>query len=317
MITIPSYTKVLTLGASYTENALVGDVVVQEKIDGSQFRFGLNRNRDILCGTKGTIIHHPDENKMFKKGSEYIFSIAPLLKKKFLPNTFFFAEYLEKPKHNVLKYERVPKNHIILFDVLLAGRWLNREQIEIIGDILNIDVIPELYRGEIERKRIEKKDGSVKSSAIDFLKRILETTQSCLGEEKIEGVVIKNYNQTILLGGHVFPLFTKYVREEYKERHNTEWKIKSPKGTLELYIKSFKNEARWQKALLHLKETGKLENQPKDIGALIKEVQQDIITEEGENIKKFLYNKFIKDIVRVAVRGLPEWYKNKLLENVK
>lgn len=33
MKSVPGYTKVLTLGSAYTENALVGDVVVQEKVD--------------------------------------------------------------------------------------------------------------------------------------------------------------------------------------------------------------------------------------------------------------------------------------------
>jgi hypothetical protein len=182
---------------------------------------------------------------------------------------------------------------------------------------LEIDLIPELYRGIIERKRIEKSDGTVKSSAIDFLKRIIETTQSYLGKELIEGVVIKNYNQTILLGGNVFPLFTKYVREQYKERHQVEWKTKSPKGALQEYIKGFKSEARWQKAVIHLKEKGELENNPRDIGKLFKQVNLDIIEEESENIKNELYKKFVKDILRYATKGLAEWYKEKLLDNVK
>ena len=121
----------------------------------------------------------------------------------------------------------------------------------------------------------------------------------------------------MLLGGQVFPLFTKYVREEFKERHNTEWKIKSPKGALQEYIDGFKTEARWQKAVLYLKEKNELEGEPRDIGKLVPRVQQDIEEEEMENIKNELYKKFIGDITRTAVRGFAEWYKEKLLENVK
>lgn len=36
-----------------------------------------------------------------------------------------------------------------------------------------------------------------------------------------------------------------------------------------------------------------------------------------ESIKNHLYARFIEEILRVSVRGLPEWYKNKLLENIK
>jgi len=39
MKAIPSYGKILTLGSAMSENALVGKVFVQEKIDGSQFGF--------------------------------------------------------------------------------------------------------------------------------------------------------------------------------------------------------------------------------------------------------------------------------------
>lgn len=317
MITIPSYTKILTLGSSYTENALVGEVIIQEKIDGSQFRFGLNRNKDFLAGTKGTIIHHPEENKMFQLGAEYIYSMQDAIKELFPANTYFYGEYLQKPKHNVLNYAKVPKNNIVLFDVMTEGRWVNKTELENIAKYLNIDVIPELYRGILDRKRIDKGAGGYKSSATDHLKRIIETTDSYLGNEKIEGVVIKNYNQTILLGGNVFPLFTKYVREAFKERHDKEWKVKSPKNSLQKYFESFQSEARWQKAVIHLREKGELENSPRDIGKLICQVKSDIKHEEKENIKNYLYKKFIDEILRRAIRGLPKWYKEKLLEGLK
>lgn len=323
MKSLPHYTKVITLGSNYTENALVGEVIVQEKVDGSQFRFGINEDKELIMGSKGVRIVpiEGDEElltvpKMFKPAVKHILSMKKILSK-FPPDTYFFVETLQKPKHNVLKYGKVPKNHIVLFDVLEQGGWVSRLRLEDTANLLGIDTIPELYRGIIERKRIDTGAGGYKSSATDFIKRIIETTHSFLGEEMIEGVVIKNYKQTIMLGGNVFPLFTKYVREAYKERHNVEWKIKSPKGALQEFIDSFKNEARWTKAIMHAKEKGLLTNSPKDIGLLIKTVQNDIIEEEKENIKKFLYNKFIKDILRVSTRGLPEYYKEKLLENVK
>lgn len=323
MKNLPHYTKVITLGSNYTENALVGEVVVQEKIDGSQLRWGIDEDRELLIGSKGVRIipiEGDDElstvQKMFKPAVKHILKVKTEILK-FPKDTYFFAETLQKPKHNVLNYERVPKNHIVLFDVLSRGRWVTRGELIIIAKGLDIDIIPELYTGEIERKRIDLGNGGYKSSATDFLKRIIETAPSYLGNENVEGVVIKNYSQTIMLGGNVFPLFTKYVRETFKERHDIEWKIKSTKGALQEFIDSFKNEARWQKAIIHLKEKELLTNSPKDIGLLIKTVQNDIVEEEKENIEKFLYNKFIKDILRVSTRGLPEYYKEKLLENIK
>jgi hypothetical protein len=64
----------------------------------------------------------------------------------------------------------------------------------------------------------------------------------------------------------------------------------------------------------HLREKGELENSPRDIGKLMKEIHIDVETEEESEIKKFLYNYFIKDIKRVASNGLPEWWKDQLLK---
>jgi hypothetical protein len=312
MKTIPSYTKILTLGSRYTENALVGEVIIQEKIDGSQFKMGLNDDGKLKIGTKSTIIDHPDENKMFKKGTEYILSIESEIQK-FPIDTYFYCEFLQKPNHNVLKYEKVPLNNIVLFDVLYQGKFVERTQLEDIAGRLSIDVVPELYRGTLKDRAV----GGGYTNPLDFLKRIIETTPSFLGNELIEGVVIKNYTQTILLGGNVFPLFTKYVRESYKERHEVEWKIKKPKASLQEYIQGFKNENRWIKAILHLKECGLITQSPKDIGILIEEVKDDIMKEEEENIKNYLFKTFKEDILRNSIKGLPGWYKERLLENVK
>ena len=81
-------------------------------------------------------------------------------------------------------------------------------------------------------------------------------------------------------------------------------------------MQGFKSEARWQKAIIHLKEKGILENSPKDIGKLILEIQKDIKEEEQEDIKNYLYKFIIKDILRKSTQGFPEWYKEQLLNNL-
>ena len=303
MSKIPSYTKILTLGSAYTDNALVGEVIVQEKIDGSQLRFCINEDRKLVIGSKSTILGHPDENKMFKEAVKYLLSIEDYITVIFPTNTYFYGEYLQRPRHNVLKYHCCPTNHIVLFDVVKEGKYItNREELKKIADLLRVDCIPELYRGDV---------------TVDKIKDLIVNTQSYLGGELIEGVVIKNYSQTICLGNQVYPLFTKYVRPAYKERHNAEWKINNPKESLADYIKGFRNENRWRKAILHLRDKGLLTTSPKDIGMLLKEIQEDILTEETENIKNYLFKTFKDDILRNSIQGFPEWYKEELLKNVK
>lgn len=299
MKAVPSYTKILTLGSSGTENALIGPVVVQEKVDGSQFGFGINEDGEIVMRSKGVALTEDDHADMFSTAVEYILSIKKKLKT-FPKDTYFYSEYLEKPKHNTLVYSQTPKNNLVLFDSMLNGAWVKREDLKLSAKILGIDLIPELYIGKFKKEDVTP-----------HLDRM-----SYLGNTKIEGIVIKNYQQTVLLGGHLFPLFTKYVSEAFKEKNDVEWKTKKPRGGIEEYIKGFTSEARWQKSIIHAKELGKLENSPKDIGMLLKMIQQDIFTEETENIKKYLFNAYKDEISRRAILGFPQWYKKKLLENL-
>jgi len=296
---IPSYTKVLSIGSAYTEEALSGEVVIQEKIDGSQFCFGFNEEGEFLMKSKGAIQTKEAHDKMFAEAVKYV-SEDELIQKVAPKNTYYYCEYLKVVNHNTLKYNRIPQNHLVLFDVLHEGKWATREELEVSAKNLSIDVIPELFRGV---------------ATVDTIKGFLKQ-ESYLGGPILEGVVIKNYNQTILLGGHVFPLFTKYVREEFKEQHKLAWKTKQSKGSIKEYVDAFRNEARFKKAIIHAKEQSLLTHSPKDIGVLLSMIQKDLIEEEEQNIKEHLYKCYKDDILRSSVRGFPEWYKNYLLESL-
>jgi hypothetical protein len=301
MKSVPFYPKVLTLGSSYTENALIGEVILQEKIDGSQFGFGINDEGNFVSRSKNVnFLEGVKIPQMFQGAVDYTKSKLDVIKR-IGKEVYFYCELVNTPKHNTLNYGRVPRNHLMLFDGLVNGKWLDRKKLTEVADMIEIELVPELKRGKIN---------------IEDIKALL-TTVSCLGKEIIEGVVIKNYQQTIMLGGQVFPLFTKYVREEFKEKNALDWKIRSPRLALQDWINGFSNEARWRKAIIHLKEKGKLEQSPRDIGALMKLIQEDIEEEEKEDIKNYLYKVFINDIKRTSIKGFPQWYKDKLLENVK
>lgn len=299
MSRLPSYPKVLNLGSTYTENALIGEVILQEKIDGSQFRWGWNADGDFHVCSKNQEVH-AEAPGMFKEGIEHLMKFYKLWKPKVVKGNFFFGEYLQKPKHNTLKYGQTPRNHIVLFDVIDNGKWQSRTELEGWAKFWDIDPIPEFAVGKM---------------TIEDLMKFLET-DSYLGNEKVEGVVIKNYGQLIEVNGVIRPLFTKYVNQKYRERHGKEYK-KSIKVTLQDWLTAWKDENRWLKALQHLTEEQKIVNEPKDIGALIKEVIRDLDEEETENIKNYLYDTYIRDIRNIATRGIPSWYKELLLKNVK
>jgi tRNA-dihydrouridine synthase len=237
---------------------------------------------------------------MFSKAIEYILSIEDKLP----DNIIFYCEYLKKPKHNTLKYNKTPKNNLVLFGVCdTTDKFISEhDKLKEYAELLDIDLIPLIYKGKI--KKIEK------------VKKMLEK-ESYLGGCKIEGVVVKNYNKQFLLGGQPMPLMAgKYVSEEFKETHRSRWgKEEKTKSRLDVFAESFRTEARWNKAIQHLQENGELENSPKDIGKLLKEIKFDIENEEGEDIKDWLYNEFKSIILKKATTGFPEYYKNELLKN--
>jgi hypothetical protein len=296
---IPSYPKILTLGSVYTERALTGEVVIQEKIDGSQFSFGLNEDNELIMRTHHSQIVFGNVPKMFQSAVDYLLSIENKIKERYSPDTYFYCEYLQKPKHNTLSYDKIPLNHLVLYDILEYNQWGSIDMLALAARILDIDLVPELCRGETNKEQLQ-----------EFL-----NTDSYLGKEKIEGVVIKNYSEHILIGGNVYPLFTKFVQKSFKERNSKEWS--KDKDELKEYLESFNNTARWQKAIIHADELGCLTHTPKDIGMLIKNINQDVIDEEEENIKRYLFKYYWKNISHNCTRGFAEWYKLQLLERIE
>ena len=127
--------------------------------------------------------------------------------------------------------------------------------------------------------------------------------------------MIKNYHENFLIGGKVLPLLSaKYVSEKFKEKHGKDWV--TGKDRLELLLSQYTSEARWHKAIQHFREEGVLTTSPKDIGPLMKEINQDLEVEEKENIKEELWKLFKKDLLRRATKGFPKWYKQKLIEEI-
>ena len=140
------------------------------------------------------------------------------------------------------------------------------------------------------------------------MKGVLETAISRLGGQQIEGLVFKNYHR-FGIDGKV--LMGKHVRESFKEKHQKEFKAQG-KHIIQKIGESLNTEARWLKAIQHLKEQGLLTNSTKDIGLLLKEISTDIFEECGEDIKEQLFKAYWRMISKIATKGFPEWYKEQL-----
>ncbi len=294
---IPSYGKVNAVGHRYNKNVLDGVVQITEKIDGSQFSFGIING--ILCArSRGQQIDLDAPDNLFQKAVDSIKSVEYSL----TPRWIYRGEYLSKPKHNTLAYDRVPDRNIVIFDIEHAPYEYISDYYKMLEEAQHcgFEVVPLLYEGEMH--------------SIEDCLHLLEA-KPLLGGSMIEGMVIKNYNIATEFGTLCM---AKIVAEDFKEKHKVAWKGSNPgnKDIIENLTAIYKTEARWEKAIQHMKESGELLGEPKDIGPLMKAVMQDIYEEESENIKEMLFKWAWKNLSRTLTSGLPEYYKRKLTEEI-
>lgn len=287
-----SYPSIYALGHAALKELFADPVVVQEKVDGSQFSFGLFHD-GYRARSKNQQLTLPNPSNMFTRACDVIQAL-PLQE-----GWTYRAEYLSKPKHNTLAYARVPKNHLIIFDINTGHEeYLSQAAMEDEAARLGLECVPCFVQGMIED--------------LTQFKALLNNT-SVLGDQKIEGVVVKNYAK---FGPDKKALMGKYVSEAFKEIHAREWRRNNPTSgdIIQELIKQHRTPARWQKAVQHIKERGELQQSPADIGPLFKEVHLDIRKECEDDIKQVLYDYAMPKILKGVCAGLPDWYKEELLK---
>lgn len=291
-----AYPSIYGLGHKALDTFFAHPLVVQEKIDGSQFSFGVTLEGTLMARSKGKdlVIEHPEP--MFTEAVATAVRLAPQL----TPGWIYRAEYLRTPKHNTLAYGRIPAQHLMLFDVeiepqaFLPPALLAQEAVQ-----LGLEAVPTRYEG-------------VLASAEQV--RVLMAEESVLGNVAPEGLVLKAYG---VYGSDKKTLMAKYVTEAFKERHQVEWKQSNPsrQDVVQAIVTSLKTEARWRKAIQHLRERGELTGSPKDIGPLLKEIEQDVHEEEAEAIAATLFKHAWPTIRRGVTAGFPQFYKDVLLDD--
>lgn len=292
------YPKILPAVGKYGDYVVGEMVEITEKIDGSQFAFGKDRDGRLHMRSKGCEIDlNVGVQKLFKPAVDHVLSIQDRIP----TGSAFYCETLATERHNTLDYGRVPKNHLALFGYTDFERTVghDHETLQMWAENLDIEAVPLI--------------GNVTLGSLEQLKDYIDQ-ESALGKAKIEGVVVKNYRTPIEFNGQVYPFAAvKYVSEQFKEKHasNPDWTPQ--RDRLEELLESYRTEARWLKAVQHLRDAGQLLGEPKDIGALMKELATDLHAEEAENFKQELFNLNKKNWTARVTRGFPEWYKDQLL----
>lgn len=291
-----SYPSVYALGHKALTELLLDPVLVEEKIDGSLCGFGLYPEHQIADGyrvrSKGAELNLDAPEKMFIKAVQVIRGL-PLHE-----GWMYCAEYLGKAKHNALAYDRTPNNYLIIFDIKTGNEsYLSYDEKAEEATRLGLEVVPRIREGMV-------------TDLTQF--RAWLDTVSCLGGQKVEGLVCKNYSR---FGPDKKVLMGKFVSEAFKEVHAVEWKQANPTqgDVVQLLIGKYRTPTRWAKAVQHLTESGQLEGSPRDIGLLIKEVPGDVLKECETEVRDALFEWAWPKIRRGLATGLAEWYKALLL----
>lgn len=295
-----SYGKVYNVGHRAVRELTNYECYVEEKIDGSQFSFGVF-DGEVRVRSKGREFPIDQPDKLFSGPCAWVAANAHLL----TDGWTYRGEAVNSPKHNILEYSRVPNGNIVLFDIAQGEEdYLNRWLLEEEGARLGLEVVPNLSGGTILFS------GSAERN-IAGLESLL-ATESMLGGAKVEGVVIKPVQP--VFGIDKKRLAAKHVSAEFREvAKQAQPKAAGPSLVDQLHAR-FGTEARWQKAIQHLRESGRLDESPKDIGPLIREIHEDTLGEASDEIAAFLLSHFRKEVASALTLGFPEWYKARLLE---
>jgi hypothetical protein len=298
---INSYSSPFNLGHKALENLWVGTVYVQAKKDGSQFSFSVGTDGVLRARSRGRQLSLDKPDKLFELAVQ---TVVELNNKGLLtPGYTYRSEAICRPKHNTLCYNRIPIGGLILFDVDKGDQdYMLPDELKAEADRLGLECVPLLatYMGKPTLEEVQK----------------LLDTESVLGGTKVEGVVFKNYAQ---FGPDKKILMAKLVSEQFKETNRTDFKQRNPgkNDIIQNIIEMYGTEARYRKAVQHLRESGQLQEAPQDIPNIMHEVQDDILKECGDEIKDMLFSVvWKKDISRGLVKGIPEWWKAQLAESM-
>lgn len=320
-----SYPSIYNLGHRAVKELLSYPHVVEEKVDGSQFSFGKfevlddhhvmdgwTGETELRVRSKGAVMLVDAPEKMFSKACDTVKEIASRLH----VGWTYRGEYLRTPSHNTLRYDRIPTGHIILFDISTGdNEWLDPIDKFIEATRIGLECVPVLNDySDMELNADGQYTRLYQSASLESLRALIDTRQSILGGQLIEGVVIKPLVE--VYGPDKKTLMGKFVSERFKEAHKQAWKVTSPQSgdILDQLIKTFKVEGRWLKAIQHLRDLGQLTDAPQDIPLLINEVQRDLGQEEKDEITRKLWKWAIPHINRGVTKGLPEFYKEHLLK---
>lgn len=305
-MTFSKYLEIPHIGEVLEDDITYGkQFIMEEKIDGSNFRFSFNKESGVKVGSKNVDMTDTSP-QMFKSAIDWVYeeinqeAYRHILEFLNADEIIIYGEFLAKPHHNAIIYSRIPQHNIILFDVMVDGNYGNYDVLRYCGNVLGLEIVPELQTKS-------------EMFSIGELSQIVNNTKSVLGDTLIEGVVVKSYDSRMHIRKHDYPFMVKYVRDEFKELNRQNWKQqKADENPVQHILNAINKEKVWEKARQHAKDDGKLEGRMQDMRVLFDYLNTDIEHQWKEAMKEELWTVFEREIQSRMSKGFPEWYKESI-----
>ena len=279
---------------------LTNRIIIQEKVDGSQFTVYKDRNNQL---------HYYNKNKERDgKGKPFLNAFLSIQGKEdmFEVGYFYHGEAMTSRLTNTNEYERVPNCFWIIYEIVREDNTvLSPEEMEIALKDTPFETVKIFY----DNKHEEPTDLTV---VVDKIMKDIENKRLVSGLGGIpEGCVVKVIN--VLKKDKYSTTRYKYVREEFQEANHTK-KKRLPQVSDQDFIQElgsiYNTDARFQKAIQHLQERNCWkDNIEKNIPGLVDELDRDLIKEELDEIKNLLFIRFWPEISKASRAGLQDFLK--------
>lgn len=289
---ISSYPKVYRYGESRVADILNQDVIIQEKIAGLEISF-------IKDAT--TILHVFHKKQKINKGNppKVFCSLIDSLEKikwSICQGWIYRCMYLPSPNGWGWRYERAPKERLVLFDIQdRTEKFINRTRALQEASRLGVDLVPEFLNG---------------IATWGEVKLHLQTAPSLLGGGRVYGLVIKPTSRYEDNGEQEMAK----VQQAPLQRREISKPTTHCKDIIGQVASTLKHKEIWLSTFLEMKDRGDLELTRQDIQPLSEAVLERIWLTCGKEIKDTLFRWGWARLEDEIVKGLPEWYKGKLKE---
>lgn len=292
MTTFKKYPKIHRLGKEETDGILIGEVHVEEKIDGANASIWLDKRGEITCGSRNREL-----SEGFNGLVEYVKSNEPI--KKLLsdhPEIRLYGEWLVR---HTIHYTETSYQKFYLFDITVVKDGEENEEFLPKETVIKIADEYGIPRPEYHGKFI--------NPTIDVLQQFVG--KSSLGNRG-EGVVLKNPTFRDAFGNQNY---AKIVAPEFTEdnavvfggnnRHSeTYWEM----HVVNKYINAARVEKIMNKLQPLVDKRLDLEHTPR----IANTVYHDVLTEEIWEIAKNVQSLNFNHLKRLAIRKAVQVYKD-------